>query len=78
MPVINTQHLKHGLLPVQEAATAWREAVALRDAAAPTDLPAAREAAEKALKAYTDACVSLFGYVEGAVRNAEAEASRKK
>ncbi|MNN68978.1 hypothetical protein D3C81_1847250 [compost metagenome] len=45
--------------------------------AAPEDLPAAREAADKALRAYNDACVELYGYIQSAVQNAEAEAVQK-
>ncbi|PBJ07701.1 hypothetical protein BSF40_18960 [Pseudomonas sp. ACN5] len=46
--------------------------------ATPEDLPAALEAADKALQAYYDACVGLYGYVQGAVQNTEAEAVAKR
>ena len=77
MPMIDSDHLKPGLRPVQIAEAAWYEALVAREVAAPEDLPAAREAAEKALKAYTDACVGLYGYIQGAVQNAEEEATQK-
>lgn len=78
MPKIDIEHLKSGLLPVQQAKAAWEDAVKARGAATSGDLPAAREAADKAFKAYTDACVQLYGYVEGAVKGVEARASTKR
>ncbi|WP_223443988.1 MULTISPECIES: hypothetical protein [Pseudomonas] len=77
MPMIDSEHLKPGLRPVQIAEAAWYEALVAREVAAPEDLPAAREAADKALKAYTDACVGLYGYIQGAVQNAKEEATQK-
>ena len=77
MPMIDSEHLKPGLRPVQIAEAAWYKALKAREVAAPEDLPAAREAADKALKAYTDACVGLYGYIQGAVQNAKEEATQK-
>ena len=77
MPMIDSEHLKPGLRPVQIAEAAWYEALVAREVAAPEDLPAAREAADKALNAYKDACVGLYGYIQGAVQNAKEEATQK-
>lgn len=77
MPMIDSEHLKPGLRPVQIAEAAWYEALVAREVAAPEDLPAAREAADKALNAYKDACVGLYGYIQSTVQNAEAEAVQK-
>jgi hypothetical protein len=77
MPMINSEHLKPGLLPVQMAEAAWYKALKACELASPKDLPAARETADKELKAYGDACVGLYGYIQCAVQNAEAEAVAK-
>ncbi|VVO46046.1 hypothetical protein PS893_00027 [Pseudomonas fluorescens] len=77
MPMIDSEHLKPGLRPVQIAEAAWYKALKAREVAAPEDLPAASEAADKALRAYNDACVELYGYIQSAVQNSEAEAVQK-
>jgi predicted NBD/HSP70 family sugar kinase len=77
MPMIDSDDLKHGLLPVQRAEAALHDARQALAAAAQADQPAAREVVDKALEAFRDACVTLYGYVDAAVINAEAKAARK-
>jgi hypothetical protein len=77
MSMIDSDDLKHGLVPVQRAEAALHDARKALEAATQADMPAAREAMEKAFQAYGDACVTLYGYVEAAVSNAEAKAARK-
>lgn len=77
MPMIDSDDLKHGLLPVQRAEAALNDARQALDAAAQAYQPAASEALDKALEAFRDACVKLYGYVDAAVISAEAKAARK-
>lgn len=73
MPMIDSDDLKHGLLPVQQAEARWRQANDDRRAGseAGADMAPLFEAVDRAQKAYCDACITLHGYVRGAVNIAE-------
>lgn len=73
MPMIDSNDLKHGLLPVQQAEARYRQATADRKAGseAGADMAPLFEAVDQAHKAYLDACIVLHGYVRGAVNVAE-------
>jgi hypothetical protein len=77
MPMIDSDDLKHGLLPVQQAETRYKQASANRRAGseAGADMAPLFEAEGQAQKAYLDACVVLHGYVRGAVNVAEGRAA---
>lgn len=69
MPMINLETLKHGLLPVQQAEASYKQTSAARIAGsdAGADMAPLFEAEDQAYMAYLNACVSLYGYVQGAV-----------
>jgi hypothetical protein len=81
MPMIDTDHLKHGLLPVQRAEAVYEAAVATLQATDASDfdgMAAARATLENAERAFDRACLGLYGYVGGAVKDAEAKAEAAK
>lgn len=74
MPMIDSDHLKTGLVPVQQAYANFQKATAARKAATATagaDLNPLFEAEGAAHAAYVDACMVLHGYVRGVVNHAE-------
>lgn len=77
MPMIDSDKLKAGLLPVQQAEAAWRQATSDRRAAAPNDRHAAFEVEDRTYKVYLRACVELYDYVQGAVNLAEDRGAAK-
>lgn len=73
MPMIDSDEIKHGLLPVQQADARWRKAIADRRAAseAGADTAPLFEDEDQAYKAYLDALMILYGYVRASVNTAE-------
>lgn len=73
MPMIDSDDIKHGLLPVQQADARWRKAIADRRAASEAGEDAAPlfEAVDQAHKAYLEALMVLHGYVRASVNIAE-------
>lgn len=77
MPMIDTDHLEPSLLLVQKAEETYYAAMAALRVAVPYGKEAARMAVEKTKYDYDNACVGLYGYIDGAVKKAKAEAARK-
>lgn len=75
MPMIDTEHLRHALQPVQRAEATYQQAIAAVKAAAPMNKGVALDKAKKAKHVYHDACRQLCSYVRQTVENEEAVAA---
>jgi hypothetical protein len=73
MPMINSDDLKHGLLPVQQAEARYKQATAERKAGAEAgaDIAPLFAAEQRASAAYNEACIMLHGYIWAMVNVAE-------
>ncbi len=79
MPMIDSDTLKAGLLPVQQAYARYKQVSAVREQApnGGTELLPFFEAEKAAHDAYVDACQVLHGYVRGMVNVAEGRPAHK-
>ncbi|WP_122423070.1 hypothetical protein [Pseudomonas viridiflava] len=75
MPMINSDDLKHGLLPVQQAWARYKQTVADRKTDKRFDMTAQLEAEKSMHDAYVVALMGFHGYAQGMVNVAEGRAA---